>query len=185
MVIDTIMGKALPSRVNTSLMASGAALVLRVSNWVSRRRRSTPPSIRASICSEYAARSVSKSMARMAGFSTSGDIEAVLPVGPIDPATKRGLSGVVRFIASASWRAMRAAARFISRTKFSVWYSACEIACALKVQVVIISAPASRYWRCIEAISSGRVSVKRSLFPCSFVGCCSSILPLKSCSPRP
>ena len=39
-------------------------------------------------------------MARNAGFSTSGDIDAVLLVGPIDPATNLGFSLVECLIAT-------------------------------------------------------------------------------------
>ena len=42
---------------------------------------------------------------------TSGEIEAVLFVGPSDPATKRGLSGVCAVAASAAARAIAAAPR--------------------------------------------------------------------------
>ena len=53
----------------------------------------------------------------MAGSFTSGLSEQVLLVGPTEPATKRGLSGVLT--ASAHWRAMVAAARLISRHRCS------------------------------------------------------------------
>ena len=120
MVAESIIGTPLPAFMKTCSAASRAALALSVSNTVSISSRSTPPSRSASICSAYAARSVSKSMARKAGFSTSGDIEAVLPVGPTDPATKRGLWGVNAVMRSASARAMRAAAIFIRLTSDSV-----------------------------------------------------------------
>ena len=45
-----------------------------------------------------------------------GTIEQVLFVGPTEPATKRGLSGVREVNSSATLRARRTAARFISRT---------------------------------------------------------------------
>ncbi len=45
---------------------------------------------------------------------TSGDIDAVLLVGPSAPTTKRGLSGVRVVMASAACRAISADALFIS-----------------------------------------------------------------------
>lgn len=54
--------------------------------------------------------------ARKAGLFTSGLMEQVLFVGPTEPATKRGLSGVREVNSSATLRARRTAARFISRT---------------------------------------------------------------------
>ena len=52
---------------------------------------------------------------RAAGSFTSGEIEAVLGVGPSAPHTKRGLSGVEYFAVAA--RASLAASRFISYTR--------------------------------------------------------------------
>ena len=51
-------------------------------------------------------------MLRAAGSFTSGEIDAVLGVGPSAPATKRGLSGV-EYLSQAA-RASLAAATFIS-----------------------------------------------------------------------
>jgi len=53
-------------------------------------------------------------MSRAAGSLTSADIESVRLVGPIEPATKRGLSGLRAVKASAAARATPAAARAIS-----------------------------------------------------------------------
>ena len=50
----------------------------------------------------------------MEGLLTSGDMEAVRPVGPMDPATKRGLPGLSRVQASAAFRATAAPALFSS-----------------------------------------------------------------------
>ena len=44
-------------------------------------------------------------MARNAGLLTSGEIDSVLVVGPIEPATKRGWSGVFAVHSSATRRA--------------------------------------------------------------------------------
>lgn len=53
--------------------------------------------------------------ARRAGLLTSGLMEHVLLVGPMLPATNRGLSGVSCVYRSASCRANLHAARFICR----------------------------------------------------------------------
>jgi hypothetical protein len=45
---------------------------------------------------------------------TSGEIDRILLVGPIEPATKRGRSGVRAVYSSAAARASFAAARFSS-----------------------------------------------------------------------
>jgi hypothetical protein len=50
---------------------------------------------------------------------TSGEIEAVLLVGPSAPVTKRGRSGVFSVWASAAARAIRAASTFNSRLRSS------------------------------------------------------------------
>ncbi len=112
-------------------------------------------------------------------------MEAVLPVGPIDPATKRGRSGVRRLMRSASARAMRAAARFMRATCSAVRYSACEMACALNVQVSMMSAPASKYSRWMSAMTSGRVRTRMSLSPSSLTGWSRNSSPRKSASASP
>ena len=71
-----------------------AALALRVSKIVSTRSRSAPPSTRPRASSRYDATSSSKPVLRAPGSLTSGEIEAVLLVGPSEPATYRGHSGV-------------------------------------------------------------------------------------------
>ncbi len=42
----------------------------------------------------YASHSASNVIARKAGLFTSGEIDSVVLVGPIEPATKRGRAGV-------------------------------------------------------------------------------------------
>ena len=75
----------------TSSIANNAALAFNVSKTVSTNNKSTPPSTKASTCCLYAILNSSKVTALKPGSFTSGDILAVLFVGPIDPATKRGL----------------------------------------------------------------------------------------------
>jgi len=76
------------------MQANSAALAFSVSNTVSISRMSAPPSISARAASLYATTSSSKVMARKPASLTSGEIEAVRLVGPIEPATKRGFPGV-------------------------------------------------------------------------------------------
>jgi hypothetical protein len=88
-----------------------------------------------------------KVTSRYAGSSTRGERERVRLVGPIDPATKRGRSGVRVVARSAARRARRAAARLSSRERASGSsnaYSAWTTAVAPKVFVEMMSAPASR-----------------------------------------
>jgi hypothetical protein len=73
----------------TSRAAAIAAFALSVSKIVSIRRRSTPPSRRAAICSAYAATTSSKVTARKDGSSTFGERERVTLSGPREPATNR------------------------------------------------------------------------------------------------
>ena len=82
---------------------------------VSVRSRSTPPSISARACSPNASTSSRNVTARAPGSLTSGDSEADFVVGPIEPATQRGLpsSALAR---SAARRATCAAATLRSRT---------------------------------------------------------------------
>ena len=53
-------------------------------------------------------------MARNAGSFTSGEIDSVRFVGPIEPATKRGRSGVFVVHSSHAARASRAPSKFSS-----------------------------------------------------------------------
>ncbi len=75
---------------------------LSVSNTVSTSKMSAPPSIKAIICSEYAFTSWSNVTALKPGLFTSGEMDAVLLVGPIEPATNLGLEGSLRVISSAT-----------------------------------------------------------------------------------
>ena len=181
-VNDSITGTSRPAASIASSAAQSAALAFSVSNIVSQSKASTPPSIREIICSLYASTSISNVTLRKAGFSTSGLIEQVRPVGPTEPATKRGLSAVEKL--SATSRASSAARRFISAHRCSQQYSPWDIAFALKVQVSMISAPAARYFECISRITSGHVSTMRSLLPLSCIGCPASSAPRKASSSR-
>jgi hypothetical protein len=73
-----------------------------------------PPSIRPRACSLKASRSWSKVMLRKAGLLTSGEIDRMRLVGPIEPATNRGRSGVRAVHSSAAARASFAPSTFIS-----------------------------------------------------------------------
>ena len=53
-------------------------------------------------------------MPRKAGLLTSGEIDSVRFIGPIEPATKRGLSGVLRVHSSTAARASFAPSTFSS-----------------------------------------------------------------------
>ena len=77
---------------------------------VSTRRKSTPPSIRPSACVVYADTSCENVIFLYPGSFTFGEIEQLRLVGPILPATKRGLSSDVHL--SATSRANNAAAWF-------------------------------------------------------------------------
>ncbi len=91
-----------------------AAFALSVSKIVSTRMRSAPPSHSPRSASAYASTSSSNVMLRKPGSLTSGEIDAVLLVGPSAPATKRGFSGVRAVHSSAAARAMRAAVQLSS-----------------------------------------------------------------------
>ena len=147
MVRESISSTRLPIFFMALSAATRAALELRVSKIVSIRNASTPPSINADICSSYASVISSKETERAAGSSAFSDIDSILPVGPTLPATKRGRSGVISIILSASSRASLAAAIFISLIFPCIPYSACDMRCAPNEQVETISAPASRYPR--------------------------------------
>ena len=78
----------------TASIAYNAALALRVSKIVSTKRRSDPPSINPKTCSLYAITNSSNVIALYPGSLTSGDMLAVLFVGPIEPATYLFFTGV-------------------------------------------------------------------------------------------
>ena len=113
-VTEISTGISMPFSSNTSRMATSAALAFSVSTMVSTRITSAPPSTRPRACSLKASRSASKVIERSAGLFTSGEIDSTLLVGPIAPATKRGLSGVFAVHAAATRFAMRAPSTFIS-----------------------------------------------------------------------
>ena len=115
MVTLAITGTRLTPLANTSSNANSAALQFSVSRWVSVRIRSTPPSIRARVCSANASTSSRNVTVRAPGSLTSGDSDALLVVGPIEPATNRGLPSS-RSAWSAARRATCAAATLSART---------------------------------------------------------------------
>src|SRR5436190_4916855 len=94
--------------------------------------------------------------------------------GPTDPITNRGLDAV-EYSAAASL-AMRAATSLISKARSAMPYSASTIPNAPNVAVSTASTPASKYSRCMRAITSGRESTRCSLQP-------SSASPPKSSGP--
>ena len=148
---------------HTAWAAATAALALRLSKTVSTISRSAPPSARVRACRLYASKRRSKVMLRTEGSATSGDREAVRPVGPKIPATQRGRSGVA--YASAARRARATAAALIASERSAAAYSSRDISLALKVLVDMMSAPASRYRRWMSSTESGRVRHNRSLSP--------------------
>jgi hypothetical protein len=75
---------------------------------------SLPPSINPRTCVSYAARISSKVVERNAGLLTSGEMERARLVGPIEPATNLGRSGVCAVHASAAARARRAPSKLMS-----------------------------------------------------------------------
>ena len=85
-----------------------------MSKIVSTINTSAPPSINARACSRYVETSSSKLTLRKPGSLTSGEIDAVLVVGPSAPATHLGLSGVFLVNSSATDRAIFAASRLSS-----------------------------------------------------------------------
>ncbi len=132
------MGRACPVSANAAWMPWITALTSKMSCEVSISRRSTPPSIRPTACSRKTSTRSSNRMSDMVGSSA----EMSLPLGPIEPATKRGFSGVL--YASAKRRARAAAARLISKVRSARPYSARVSRLARKESVVSTSAPASR-----------------------------------------
>ena len=86
-VPDTIIGRILFFNLKTSFAAIIAALAFNESKIVSIKTKSIPPSIKAPICSTYASFNWSKDIFLYPGSSTFGDNDAILLVGPIDPAT--------------------------------------------------------------------------------------------------
>ena len=107
--------------------------------------------------------------------STGSLLESSMPVGPIEPATKRGLSGV-EYLSHAA-RASRAAATFSSRVFSSMPHSRRRCGVDWKVHVSTTSQPTARNDSWIDWMMSGRVSTRLSLHP-------SSDLPPKSSARR-
>ena len=93
-VAEIMSGSRTLCSSKTSSIATMPALAFSVSTIVSSRSRSHPPSMRPRACSLYASRSSSNVIARNAGLLTSGEIDRIRLVGPIDPAANRGRSGV-------------------------------------------------------------------------------------------
>ena len=114
MVTEIMTGRRSPFSSKTFSIATMPALATSVSKIVSRRMMSEPPSMRPRTCVSNAARISSNVTARNAGLLTSGEIDSVRFVGPIDPATKRGLSGSFAVHSSAAARARRAPSTLIS-----------------------------------------------------------------------
>ena len=98
--------------------------------------------------------------------STSGEIDSVRLVGPIEPATNRGRSGVRAVHSSQARRASRAPSRFSSYDeRLEPVVGLRRSALLLNVLVSMMSLPASRYWWWIPLMTSGRVRTSRSLLP--------------------
>ena len=100
-------------------MANNPAFKLSVSVTVSNKSKSAPPLINARACCLNATTNSSNEIERKPGLFTSGDIDANFVVGPIEPATNRGLSGVFAVISSATSRAIFAEKKLMSSTKYS------------------------------------------------------------------
>jgi len=118
-VTEIMSGSRAPVSSNTFSIATMAAFALSVSKMVSSSSRSQPPSTSPRTCSSYASRSASNVMVRNAGSFTSGEMDSVRLVGPIEPATRRGRSGVFVVHSAAAALASFVASTFSSRTSGS------------------------------------------------------------------
>ncbi len=87
MVPDIITGNSIFSDSNSHFIAKIAAFAFNVSKIVSTIIKSTPPLINPRVASRYATTNLSNETLRKAGSLTSGDMDAVLFVGPKTPAT--------------------------------------------------------------------------------------------------
>ena len=87
-VPDIIIGISVFLSIATVSTAKIAAFAFKVSNTVSIKIRSTPPSNKAFVASVYVSTNSSKLIFLLEGSSTSGLSEHVLLVGPRAPATK-------------------------------------------------------------------------------------------------
>ena len=167
MVTDTMSGRRSPQDSKAASIPCKAALICNTSWQVSTMIRSTFPAISPSACSRKPSRIVSNSMWPRVGN---------LVVGPMDPATNRGFSGVL--YSSATSRASCAARRLSSKAWSSSPYSARTMEAAPNVSVSITSQPTSKNCRCTAWTASGRVITKFSLQP-------SKSRPPKSSAVRP
>src|SRR6266446_2379320 len=104
-------------------------------------------------------------------------------VGPMEPATKRGLAEVLN--SSAAWRAS-SAERWLSRCASAARpYSARTMGALPKLLVSTMSEPASKYLRWMSRTTSGRVRTRFSLQPSSEAPPKSSAVRLRCCSMVP
>ena len=92
-------------------------------------------------------------------------LDGSIPVGPMEPATNRGRSGVA-YLSHAS-RASRAACTFSSRAFSYSPHSFRRCGVLWKVQVSTTSQPTARNDSWIDWMMSGRVSTRLSLHPSS------------------
>jgi hypothetical protein len=97
--------------------------------------------------------------------STGSELDGSIPVGPMDPATKRGRSGVANLSQAA--RARRAAATFSSRIFSPIPHSSSRRGVDWKVHVSTTSHPTARKDSWIAWMTSGRVRTRWSLHPSS------------------
>ena len=97
-VPEIIRGNSIFFALKIFFTATIAAFAFSVSNMVSIRIMSEPPSINPLTCSSYASLISSKEVSLNPGSSTFGEIDNVLFVGPKAPATNLGLSSVEYFL---------------------------------------------------------------------------------------
>ena len=152
---ETITGTRARRSSKIDSIAYRAARAFSVSNTVSTSRICAPPSSSPRTASEYAATISSNVTSLYPESLTSGEIERVLFVGPMLPATNLGLSGVLSEYSSVTFRASLAACRLISYTCDSSPNSDNPNRVEVKVLVVSMSAPASRYPLCVSSTMSG------------------------------
>ncbi len=131
---EIITGTRAPSSASASSIPSNAAFALRVSCCVSTSSTSAFPSTSPSACS--------RNVATSSGNVIPPVTLIAFVVGPMEPATKRGRSGVER--EAATRFAISAARRLISRAESPSPYSASTIGVPPNVFVSTMSAPASK-----------------------------------------
>ena len=141
---ETWIGTVRPASANARRVPRIAARASRMSWTVSMMMRSTPPSSSAAACSANTSVSARGEMAPSVGSSEAGSI----PVGPMQPATKR--------CSPAASRASRAAVRLISCVRSSSPHSASFRRLAWNVLVSSTSAPAATIAACTSRMTSGR-----------------------------